>query len=198
MGVGGFFQLLGLRHDRRHISEFKKWRIGLDGTGFFCRGVYSGQAATANGDPTDAVITGLELLLKKMIRYDVHPVLFLDGDNLPAKYETQQKRRKARLKQQLQYHRRHNDDDGWMRSLSQYKATSSDHQTHLVLLAQRLNIPYQVALYEMDSQGVYSLRENDVDMIATSDSDFAVYGCRNVGIFFAAAAFIMIKYVAAT
>ncbi|XP_021943933.2 zinc finger protein 37 [Folsomia candida] len=43
-----------------------------------------------------------------------------------------------------------------------------------------MQVPYQVALYEMDSQGVYSLRENDIEMIATSDSDFAVYNCRNI------------------
>lgn len=124
MGVSQFFKLLGLREERRHISEFPGWRIGLDGTGFFCQGLYSA-ASNPGSDPTDAVVNGMEILLKKMIRYGVKPVLFLDGGYLPAKSTTQLKRRNARKRRvflKLQYFRLKNDWDGYNKYLAKSKS----------------------------------------------------------------------------
>lgn len=114
--------------------------------------------------------------------YDIHPILVFDGQHLPAKQQTEEKRREQRKisrKKAIELLRTGKVDEARTQMRSCIDIT---HSMALALIKEcRENgVDCIVAPYEADAQLAYLNIKKFADIVITEDSDLLLFGCDKV------------------
>eukprot|EP00108_Taenia_solium_P011781 TsM_000539200 transcript=TsM_000539200 gene=TsM_000539200 len=94
MGVNGLLPFLKKCSRRVNIRDFKGYTVAVDAYCWVHRASYSCAVDIALGNPTSQYVNYCLRYLNMVLEAGVRPILVFDGANLPAKAETEAKRRR--------------------------------------------------------------------------------------------------------
>nr|XP_033340207.1 exonuclease 1-like isoform X2 [Megalopta genalis]XP_033340208.1 exonuclease 1-like isoform X2 [Megalopta genalis] len=134
------------------------------------------------GQPTDAYVHYCMKLIYMLLSHKIKPILVFDGRHLPAKAQTENKRREARQKNRrkaIELIKMGHDAEG--RNLLR-RSIDITHEMALELIkqCQKINVDCIVAPYEADAQLAYLNISGIADVVITEDSDLILFGCKKV------------------
>ena len=177
MGVNGLLQLLAPIQKRRHLSEFRGKRIAIDGFVWLHRAAFRYCVELCKDPSTPLLLPYLMSRINALKTCGIVPVVIFDGQSLPSKLMTNQKRRKEREEnlekaKMLESMGRITDAFPFYQ-----KAVSIRSSTAWVWIKelQKACVEYIVSPYEADAQLAYLVRTGYVDAVITEDSDLIAY-----------------------
>lgn len=116
--------------------------------------------------------------------FRITPIMVFDGQNLPAKSQTEKKRRETRKlakKKAAECLKLGKLGEARMNFIKAVDITP-DMALKLIKACRAKGIDCVVAPYEADAQLAYLNQKGIVDFIITEDSDLLVFGCKKVSI----------------
>ncbi|XP_076178157.1 exonuclease tos isoform X2 [Ptiloglossa arizonensis] len=182
MGIIGLLPFLEKSSQRTNINQFAGGTVAIDSYCWLHKGVFSCAVKLQMGQSTDAYVHYCMKFIDMLLSYKIKPILVFDGRYLPAKAQTEAKRREAR-----QTNRRKGIElikigqhvEG--RKLLQ-RSIDVTHEMALELIKQchQMNIDCIVAPYEADAQLAYLNISGIADVVITEDSDLTLFGCKKI------------------
>lgn len=179
MGIAGLLPAIREAARNTTLSNFAGKKAAVDGFVWLHRGCLSCARAIAKGEKNNKYITYFLQQAQMLINNGIRPYIVFDGSDLPAKRETNEKRRSARLeniKRAEMY-----ETCGLVAEAEEcYQKSveiSPDMLPPLIKALKKRNIEYIVAPYEADAQLAYLCINQIVDFVITEDSDLLAYQC---------------------
>ncbi|XP_015429389.1 PREDICTED: exonuclease 1 [Dufourea novaeangliae] len=182
MGITGLLPFLEKSSKRTNINEFAGGTVAIDSYCWLHKGAFSCADKLSMGQPTDAYVDYCMKFIYMLFSHKIKPILVFDGRHLPAKAQTEAKRREAR-----QTNRRKGIE---LIKMGQYaegrnllrRSLDITHEIALELIkqCQKMNIDCIVAPYEADAQLAYLNISGIADVVITEDSDLTLFGCKKV------------------
>lgn len=120
--------------------------------------------------------------VRLLLSHKIKPIMVFDGQGLPAKSETDSKRRESRKlakKQGADFLALGKNEE----AIKCFRASISITPEIALALrkeCQKINVDCIVAPYEADAQLAFLSREGIVDCVISEDSDLLVFGCKKV------------------
>jgi exonuclease-1 len=180
MGVKGLLSLMYSTSRRRHISDLRGFRIGVDAHVWLHRSVFNKPERLVYEDTEHGYI---EYFLRKahwLKDHGVTPLFVFDGSDPPLKSGINSNRAVRRV---------NSFDMGVQLLGSTYRAfshfASSTDIDHMMVHEVRSALEAHgfeavIAPYESDSQLTHLLRVGELDLIISEDSDLLIYGGNRV------------------
>ncbi|EUB59094.1 Exonuclease [Echinococcus granulosus] len=175
MGVNGLLPFLKKCSRRVDIKDFKGYTVAVDTYCWVHRASYSCAMDIALGNPTSQY-------LKMVLDAGVRPILVFDGADLPAKAETEAKRRRSRkmyrerAAQYLLEGKRKAAQECFERCVE----VTAEMARAVMKAARKLGVDCIIAPYESDAQLAYLVQSGYADLVITEDSDLLMFGCKQV------------------
>ncbi|BHF73909.1 Rad2 nuclease [Sparganum proliferum] len=117
-----------------------------------------------------------------LLSAQLRPILVFDGLNLPAKADTEARRRKSKKaykEMALQYLREGNRKAA-QECFERCVDVTPEMARAVMKAARRLGVDCIVAPYESDAQLAYLAQAGYVDLVISEDSDLLMFGCKQV------------------
>ncbi|EAY13794.1 XPG I-region family protein [Trichomonas vaginalis G3] len=177
MGIKGLLPLLTPVSKRCHLSTFAGLKVAIDGFVWLHRVSFRYPIEIIKDPTTKKILPYLMSRILSVKKCGLTPVVVFDGQALPAKLMTNQKRQEERresllIAQQLEKERRLPEAFEYYQ-----KAVSITSATVYTWIKELRNecIEYIVSPYEADAQLAYLARSGYVDCVLTEDSDLIAY-----------------------
>lgn len=182
MGVQGLLPFLEKATKPCHISEFRGQVVAIDTYCWLHKGASSCAFELASGNNTNLLVQYCLRYIRLLQSYDIKPILVFDGKNLPAKAETESKRRESRnrAKQRASELLKLGRTEEARVYLRQCVNITPEMAVDVIKECQKLQIDCIVAPYESDAQLAFFNRKGIADIIITEDSDLLLFGCSRV------------------
>ncbi|XP_057655500.1 exonuclease 1 isoform X1 [Diorhabda carinulata] len=182
MGVQGLLPFLEKATKPCHISEFRGHVVAIDTYCWLHKGANSCAFELASGNNTNLLVQYCLRYIKLLQSFDIKPILVFDGKNLPAKAETESKRRESRnrAKQRASELLKLGKTEEARNYLRQCVNITPEMAVDVIKECQKLQIDCIVAPYESDAQLAFLNRKGIADIIITEDSDLLLFGCTRV------------------
>nr|XP_003706025.2 PREDICTED: uncharacterized protein LOC100876211 isoform X3 [Megachile rotundata] len=167
---------------RKNINEFAGGTVAIDSYCWLHKGVFSCADKLSMGQQTNAYIHYSMKHIHMLLAHKIKPILVFDGRYLPAKAQTEAKRREARennRRKAIELIKMGQHAEG--RNLLR-RSIDVTHEMALELIKEchKMNIDCIVAPYEADAQLAYLNISGIADVIITEDSDLILFGCKKV------------------
>ncbi|XP_018373535.1 PREDICTED: exonuclease 1-like isoform X2 [Trachymyrmex cornetzi] len=182
MGITGLLPFLEKSSRKTNIKEFSGGTVAIDSYCWLHKGAFSCAEKLMMGETTDAYVVYCMKYIKMLLKYKIKPILVFDGQRLPAKEQTEIKRRKAR-----ELNRRKAIELIQMGQVTEgtnllRRAVDITHMIALELIkqCQNENIDCIIAPYEADAQLAYLSISGIADVVITEDSDLTLFGCKKI------------------
>ncbi|CAD1480466.1 unnamed protein product, partial [Heterotrigona itama] len=182
MGITGLLPFLEKASKRTNVSQFSTGTVAIDSYCWLHKGVFSCAEKLSMGQPTDAYVRYCMKFINMLLSHKIKPILVFDGRHLPAKAQTELKRRESRQINrrkgiELMRMGQHAEARNLLR-----RSIDVTHEMALELIkqCQKLNIDCIVAPYEADAQLAYLNISGIADVVITEDSDLTLFGCKKV------------------
>ncbi|XP_012058070.1 PREDICTED: exonuclease 1 [Atta cephalotes] len=182
MGITGLLPFLEKSSRKTNIKEFSGGTVAIDSYCWLHKGAFSCAEKLMMGETTDAYVVYCMKYIKMLLRYKIKPILVFDGQRLPAKEQTEIKRRKTR-----ELNRRKAIELIQMGQVTEgtnllRRAVDITHAIALELIkqCQNENIDCIIAPYEADAQLAYLNISGIADIVITEDSDLTLFGCKKI------------------
>ncbi|XP_011698856.1 PREDICTED: exonuclease 1 [Wasmannia auropunctata] len=182
MGITGLLPFLEKSSRRTNIKEFSGGTVAIDSYCWLHKGAFSCAEKLMMGEATDAYVVYCMKYINMLLKHKIKPILVFDGQRLPAKEQTEIKRRKAR-----EMNRRKAVELIQMGQVAEgtnllRRAVDITHQIALELIkhCQNENIDCIIAPYEADAQLAYLNISGIADVVITEDSDLTLFGCKKI------------------
>ncbi|XP_076645429.1 exonuclease tos isoform X2 [Halictus rubicundus] len=182
MGITGLLSFLEKSSQRTNIDQFTGGTVAIDSYCWLHKGVFSCADTLAMGQPTNAYVHYCMKFIYMLLNNKIKPILVFDGRHLPAKAQTEAKRREARQSNrskaiELMKMGQHAEGRKLLR-----RAVDVTHEMALELIkqCQTMNVDCIVAPYEADAQLAYLNISGIADVVITEDSDLTLFGCKKV------------------
>ncbi|EZA50275.1 Exonuclease [Ooceraea biroi] len=182
MGITGLLPFLEKSSKRTNIQEFSGGTVAIDSYCWLHKGVFSCAEKLMMGQTTDAYVSYCMKYINMLLQYKIKPILVFDGRRLPAKEQTEIKRRDSR-----NMNRRKAMELIQMGQVAEGKnllkrAIDVTHEIALELIkrCQKENVDCIVAPYEADAQLAYLNIIGIADVVITEDSDLTLFGCKRI------------------
>ncbi|KYM86774.1 Exonuclease 1 [Atta colombica] len=182
MGITGLLPFLEKSSRKTNIKEFSGGTVAIDSYCWLHKGAFSCAEKLMMGETTDAYVVYCMKYIKMLLRYKIKPILVFDGQRLPAKEQTEIKRRKTR-----ELNRRKAIELIQMGQVTEgtnllRRAVDITHAIALKLIkqCQNENIDCIIAPYEADAQLAYLNISGIADIVITEDSDLTLFGCKKI------------------
>nr|VZI14745.1 unnamed protein product [Spirometra erinaceieuropaei] len=134
------------------------------------------------GNPTNHYVKYCMKFLRMLLSAQLRPILVFDGSNLPAKADTEARRRKSKKaykEMALQYLREGNRKAA-QECFERCVDVTPEMARAVMKAARRLGVDCIVAPYESDAQLAYLAQAGYVDLVISEDSDLLMFGCKQV------------------
>ncbi|OHT08279.1 XPG I-region family protein [Tritrichomonas foetus] len=177
MGVQNLLPLLSAVSKRVSLTEFQGKRMAIDGFVWLHRASFRCAKDLVNNPGTDKFLPYVMNLIQKIISYGITPVVVFDGQQLPQKKHTNQKRHIERAEARskaIELESMGMSDQAYSFYQKAVEITSATVFTWVQKLREN-NIEYIVAPYEADAELAYLCRTSYVDCVLTEDSDLLAY-----------------------
>ncbi|KAK3928466.1 Exonuclease 1 [Frankliniella fusca] len=184
MGITGLLPFLEKGKVSRPINvrELKGCTVAADAYCWLHKGAFACADKLARGEQTDMYVQYCMKYVNMLLANEIKPILVFDGRHLPAKAQTEKKRREKReenRKQAASLLRQGHTTEAlsFLR-----RCIDVTHKMALTLMQEcrRRNIDCIVAPYEADAQLAYFSLEGIADVVITEDSDLLLFGCKKV------------------
>ncbi|XP_011860942.1 PREDICTED: exonuclease 1 isoform X2 [Vollenhovia emeryi] len=182
MGITGLLPFLEKSSRKTNIKEFSGGTVAIDTYCWLHKGVFSCAEKLMMGQTTNAYILYCMKYINMLLKYKIKPILVFDGRRLPAKEQTEIKRREAR-----QTNRRKAIELIQMGQVAEgtnllRRAIDITYEIALELIkhCQKENIDCITAPYEADAQLAYLNINGIADVVITEDSDLTLFGCKKI------------------
>ncbi|XP_072744580.1 exonuclease 1 [Anoplolepis gracilipes] len=182
MGITGLLPFLEKSSKRTNIREFSGGAVAIDSYCWLHKGVFSCAEKLMMGQATNAYVLYCMKYIDMLLKYKIKPILVFDGRRLPAKEQTEIKRRQNR-----QMNRQKALELIQMGQVAEGKnllrrAIDITHEIALELIkhCQNENIDCIIAPYEADAQLAYLNISGIADVVITEDSDLTLFGCKKI------------------
>mmetsp|Transcript_13781 Transcript_13781/g.11734 ORF Transcript_13781/g.11734 Transcript_13781/m.11734 type:complete len:283 (-) Transcript_13781:467-1315(-) len=116
-------------------------------------------------------------MILQMKKYNVQPIICLDGRNLEAKDRTRKFRddKKTKEKEQAEEYVKKGDVENAKKHFSRCLIITKEMVYKLVEMCRALNVSCMIAPYEADAQVAYLCRKGYADIAMSEDSDLLCY-----------------------
>lgn len=179
MGIHGLFPLLSPVGKTIHLTEYKNKRIAVDAFVWMHKAAFR-YPVEINKDPeAKFLLPYLMSRVNGLIKCGVKPVIVFDGQLLPSKQKTTDKRRQDRI-EALEKATLYENQGNKSEALKYYQraVTISQESVHtFVHELQKNGVEYIVAPFEADAQLAFLAKSGYVDAVLTEDTDLVAYQC---------------------
>ncbi|XP_051156541.1 exonuclease 1 [Leptopilina boulardi] len=182
MGITGLIPFLSKASKKCNISEFSGGTAAIDAYCWLHKGAFSCADKLIMGQSSDAYVKYCMKLVHMLIAANVKPILVFDGRHLPAKADTESKRReqrdsnKRRAAELMRMGKHYEGKNLLRRSLD----ISHEMALEVIKQCQAENVDCIVAPYEADAQLAYLNISGIADVVITEDSDLTLFGCTKI------------------
>ncbi|XP_060515746.1 exonuclease 1 [Cylas formicarius] len=182
MGIQGLLPYLEKATRPCDVSEFRGGTLAIDSYCFLHKGATACVEQLARGEDSPLYVKYCLKYVKLLLSYNIHPIMVFDGRNLPAKAETEARRRDSRKKaKQRAKELIHLGKTGEARNfLKQSIDITPKMAYNLIVECRKLNVDCIVAPYESDAQLAFFNLKGIADAVITEDSDLVLFGCKKV------------------
>ena len=182
MGIQGLLPLLKDIQVKTHMSNFKGQTVGIDVYCWLHKGAYSCAMDIALGKSTKAYVYYCMRRVEMLIANDVTPIMVFDGGHLPAKADTEKKRREEKKKYKAVAFAAMNEgnEKSAFEMFQRCVDICPEMASEVIQACYRLNVQCIVAPYEADAQLAYLMKEGITQLTISEDSDLLLYGCNKV------------------
>lgn len=182
MGITGLLPFLEKATKPCHVSEFRGSTVAIDTYCWLHKGANSCAFQLASGEDTKSLVNYCIKYINLLQSYDIKPILVFDGKNLPAKSETESKRREARnkAKQRATELLKLGKADEARTYLKQSINITPEMASSVIKECHKLGVDCIVAPYESDAQLAFFNRKGVAEIIISEDSDLMLFGCTKV------------------
>ena len=177
MGVQNLLPLVGPVAQRVPLSTFKGKRIAIDGFVWLHRCAFCCSREICQDPGTERILPYLATKLRRVMSSGIVPIIVFDGQSLPQKFNTNEKRHQQRAASRetaisLEERGLYNEAVHYYQ-----KAVEITSQTVYTWIGElkKNGIEYIVAPYEADAQLAFLARSGYVDYVLTEDSDMLPY-----------------------
>lgn len=183
MGIAGLLPFVRKAWRDASLAEFEGATVAVDIYCWIHKGAFACAEALALNKPTNQFVAYCLRLVKLLLRFKIKPILVFDGHRLPAKADTETKRRENRdnMRQRaarlLASGRKSEARECFERSVS----VTQEMAQRVLQAARELGVDCLVAPYESDAQLACLCQPGGIaDMALTEDSDLLAFGCERV------------------
>ncbi|KAF0766292.1 Uncharacterized protein FWK35_00009101 [Aphis craccivora] len=182
MGIQGLIPLLEKSWRTVNVSEFSGCTVAIDAYCWLHKGVYTCAEKLARGEDSQAYVYYCMRFVSMLLAQNIKPILVFDGQHLPAKADTESKRRKLREQNRKKAAELMRLDKGKEASSLLRRSIDVTHKMALNLIkrCREINVDCIVAPYEADSQLAYLNLSGIAHIVITEDSDLLLFGCKRV------------------
>ncbi|XP_023165441.2 exonuclease 1 [Drosophila hydei] len=182
MGITGLIPFLEKASAKVHLKDLKGSTVAVDSYCWLHKGVFSCADKIVRGEDTDLYVQYCMKFVQMLISYDIKVILVFDGQHLPAKALTEQRRRETR--QQCQKRAKELLRLGRVEEARTQMRRGVDvtHEMALRLIqrCRERNVDCIVAPYEADAQMAWLNKAGIAEYIITEDSDLTLFGAQKV------------------
>ncbi|XP_014207488.1 exonuclease 1 [Copidosoma floridanum] len=182
MGITGLIPFLEKSSKQTNISEFSGKTVAVDTYCWLHKGAFSCADKLVMGLETDAYVKYCMKFVQMLLSNKIKPILVFDGRHLPAKAETEVKRREARdnnRKRAAEFIKMGKISEG-KNLLRRSLDVSHKMALEVIKECQAHNVDCIVAPYEADAQLAYLNLCGIADVVITEDSDLTLFGCKKI------------------
>ncbi|XP_074107167.1 exonuclease tos isoform X2 [Cotesia typhae] len=182
MGITGLLPFLDKSSKRGNISQFSGGTVAVDTYCWLHKGVFTCAEKLALGEPTDGYVQYCLKFVQMLLANRIKPILVFDGCYLPAKAETEIKRRESRetnKRRAAELMRMGRNAEG-KAILRRSVDVTHEMALQVIKKCQELNVDCIVAPYEADAQLAYLNTSGIADVVITEDSDLTLFGCTKI------------------
>ncbi|EAY14196.1 XPG I-region family protein [Trichomonas vaginalis G3] len=179
MGINGLLPIIQPAGRRVHLTEFKGKRIAIDGFVWLHKAAFKYPRQVIKDPSTKLLLPYLMSKVNGIINCGIKPIIIFDGQNLPSKQITTEKRKQEReqaLEKARYFEQIGNNAEAFKNYQKAVAITPETVHTWIQEL-QRNAVEYFVAPYEADAQLVYLAKSGYVDAVLSEDSDLIAYQC---------------------
>ncbi|XP_026279391.1 exonuclease 1 [Frankliniella occidentalis] len=184
MGITGLLPFLEKSKVSRpiNIKELKGCTVAADAYCWLHKGAFACADKLARGEETDMYVQYCMKYVNMLLANEIKPILVFDGRHLPAKAQTEKKRRAKREENRKQAANLLRQGHTTEALSFLRRCIDVTHKMALTLMQEcrRRNIDCIVAPYEADAQLAFFSLEGIVDVVITEDSDLLLFGCKKV------------------
>lgn len=156
--------------------------LAIDSYCFLHKGVYSCAYQLVQGQKTTRHIDYCMKYVNLLLSFNIKPILVFDGQDLPAKRETNSKRREQRnlAKSRASELLRLGKTEEARKHLNSAVDVTHQMAHELMVECRKKNVDCIVAPYESDSELCYLNIKGIADVVVSEDSDLTLFGCKKV------------------
>lgn len=182
MGISGLLPFLENSSRPVNISQFRGCTAAVDSYCWLHKGAFGCSEKLARGEDTNGFVLYCLKYIRILQNAGVRPIMVFDGQHLPAKRETEEKRREQRRiarKRAAELLRldRANEARNYLK-----QCIDVTHEMALALIKEcrQMGVDCIVAPYEADAQLAYLNSSKIADFVITEDSDLVLFGCNKI------------------
>ncbi|XP_018568857.1 exonuclease 1 [Anoplophora glabripennis] len=182
MGITGLLPFLENATRPCHISECRGATVAIDTYCWLHKGANACAVQLARGEDSQVYVNYCMKYIKMLQHYNIRPILVFDGKNLPAKADTEAKRRESRnkAKQRAAELLRLGKADEARTYLKQSINITPDMASEVIKECHKINVDCIVAPYESDAQLAFFSLKGIAEFVITEDSDLVLFGCSKI------------------
>ena len=182
MGITGLLPLLKDIQVQTSVSQYSGQKVGIDVYCWLHKGAYGCAMDLALGKPSKAYVHYCIRRVEMLISHNITPIMIFDGGHLPAKADTEKKRRDEKKRQRAAAMAFLNEGNNKVafEKFQRCIDITPEMATEVIKACYRLNVQCIVAPYEADAQLAYLMKEGITQLTISEDSDLLLYGCDKV------------------
>uniref|UniRef100_A0A1A9W9Z0 Exonuclease 1 n=1 Tax=Glossina brevipalpis TaxID=37001 RepID=A0A1A9W9Z0_9MUSC len=182
MGISGLIPFLEKASTPINVRKLSGSSVAVDSYCWLHKGVYTCAEKLIRSEETDLYLQYCLKYVDLLLGFDIKIVMVFDGRHLPAKAETEKKRRVAReeAKKLAKECLRRNDIDKARSYMRRAIDVTHDMAWRLIKACRERGVDCVVAPYEADAQMAWLNKMHVVEYIITEDSDLTLFGAQQI------------------
>ncbi|KAM0674977.1 Rad2 nuclease [Gurleya vavrai] len=182
MGITGLLPKLNQCLQKKSLIDYKNKVIGIDGHSWLYQIAPHVAQELFYNIPTNKLVKLFESKIKLLKSHKIKPVVVFDGEALPSKSHTNEKRRakKDEIREKVIELLKSNRTREAKEFMKQCIYINNVMLSDVLKMLRRENVDYIISPYESDAQLCYLQKIKYIDCILTEDSDMIAYGCDKI------------------
>ncbi|KAH8263269.1 hypothetical protein KR044_006686 [Drosophila immigrans] len=182
MGITGLIPFLEKASAKVHLKNLRGSTVAVDTYCWLHKGVFGCAEKLARGEETDVYIQYCLKYVQMLLSYDIKPILVFDGQHLPAKALTEQRRRESRQqsKKRAAELLRLGRTEEARSQLRRCVDVTHEMALRLIQACRERHVDCIVAPYEADAQMAWLNKAGIAQYIVTEDSDLTLFGAQRI------------------
>ena len=189
MGIENLLKALKSIGEKKHISEYKGQRMGVDSFCWLHKAVYAGDIALALDPDSKDYLYYLKAKVIRLIKCGIVPIMIFDGERMLMKGKEENAYVFINCRREFKRNMCYEDGmkllelgdiEGAKKKLVGGIDINSKMVSEFTEILKEMNVEFIIAPYEADAQLAYLDKIGYIDVVCTEDSDLLVYGCRKV------------------